>query len=546
MATLKEQNTTIKPNQIIDVIIRYKWLIIIPFCISITAGIVYTAIAKKTYEASTTILIQPQRVPLQYVQSIVSTDLDQRLNTIAEQILSRSNLEKIIQQFGLFEDAPNMYLEDKISNVRERVNVKIDSSTRRRDSNTDIFYISFKGDQPEKVMRITNTLASYFMDENLKVREAQAVGTSEFLESELIKIKSVLEGKEQLLSEYRSKHMGGLPDELESNLRTLDRLQMQLSDKQSALNQLENTESIINSQIARNQKLLEEYGSGIYQDRGTGKFKVAFSEIEQLYELEKIKLDELLSKYTENHPDIIRLKKSVKTLEEKVETEKMENKGLSQVPGNTSDLKADDDLFENKLQIQRIYSEKRKIESDIGQIQKAMENYQQRVADTPKKEQDLQGLQRDYDNIKENYSSLLTRKLESEIAVNMEKKQKGEQFKILDHARLPEKPINPDVSKVFLLSLSIGLVLGGGIAFLGEFLNSSIKTAEQIESEFSLSILASIPSLKKPGGKMIKRIDMAFFTLFFLYSMSVCSLFALMDYYGLDRTMNFIKTQINL
>ena len=344
MTNLEQQDTAIKPEQIVDIIIRYKWLIILPLCISLSVGILYTVFAKRIYEASTSILVQPQKVPLEYVQSIVSTDLDRRLNTISQQILSRSNLEKIIDQFGLFEDNTDMYLEDKIQNIRERVNVKID---QRRNSDTDVFYVSFRGEHPERVQRIANTLASYFMDENLKVREAQVVGTSEFLDSELQKIKKVLEEKERILSEYRSKNFGGLPDELDSNLRTLDRLQLQLSDKLNSLMQLESSLSIINSQVLRTKQVQE--GSVIEE------IKTARSETEQLYELEKIKLEDLQSKYTKNHPDIVRLTKSVENLKEKIEKNEPldqvnnEQAHSNQVQKNKIVTDVDNFLFEQKF-----------------------------------------------------------------------------------------------------------------------------------------------------------------------------------------------------
>ena len=159
----------------------------------------YALIAPRTYEATTTILIQPQKVPTEYVQSIVSEDLNRRLDTIARQILSRSNLEKIIEQFGLYKDAEDMYLEDKVGDLRQRISVKIDKPSQGGQT-TNIFNVSFKGETPEQVMRITNTLAGYFMDENLKIREAQAVGTSEFLDSELLKLQEKLEEKEKILS----------------------------------------------------------------------------------------------------------------------------------------------------------------------------------------------------------------------------------------------------------------------------------------------------------------------------------------------------------
>ena len=216
-----QSQTQIKPDYIIDALIRGRWFLIVPLCISLTLGLGMTLTANKTYEASTMILVQPQRVPTSYIRSVVSSDINQRISTISQQVLSRSNLEQIIDQFGLFEDSTGMYQEEKISGLRKRIKVR----TERARQGAESFSISFTGSEPQRVMRIANTLASYFMDENLKVREAQAIGTSEFLDSELDKTKKRLEEKEQKLAAFRAKYLGGLPDELETNLRTLDRMQ---------------------------------------------------------------------------------------------------------------------------------------------------------------------------------------------------------------------------------------------------------------------------------------------------------------------------------
>ena len=241
MADALHAQTQIKPEQILDALLRGKWIIIIPLCVALTLGLFITLTSDKTYESSTLILIQPQRIPSEYIKSIVSADINQRISTISQQILSRSNLEKIIDQFGLFEDTTDMYLEDKVLAMREKIKVKIE----RARHGAEAFSISFRGKDPQRVMRVANTIASYFMDENLRVREAQAVGTSEFLDTELAKTRKDLERREQKLAAYRKKYLGGLPDELESNLRTLDRMQLQLTDKVNILQETKNSISLI-------------------------------------------------------------------------------------------------------------------------------------------------------------------------------------------------------------------------------------------------------------------------------------------------------------
>ncbi len=549
MADSQHQAAALKPDQILEIVIRRRWIIIVPLCLFLTIGFFYTLTAPRTYRASTTILIQAQKVPQGYVQSLVTEDVAQRINTISQQILSRTNLEKIIQDFGLFQDNEDMYQEDKINSMRRRVVVRQDSSRRQ---GTEAFSVSFTGSDPERVTKVANTLASFFMDENLKAREIQAVGTSEFLESELQKIQVKLEDREKALAEYRAAYMGGLPDELETNLRTLDRLQLQQTDALAALRDTQNTAALLKSQISR-LKELEQSGTATLQPDGTLVGTPLLSVTEQQYESEKRQLDELLLKYTTKHPEVIKLTKSVAKLKEKIEQEKLEKTAKEKMDVATSEPEAahvssagNNALFQHEMNLRQLENEIANIQANILQIKKAMQVYQKRVEDTPKREQELQSIQRDYNNIRDSYNSLLARRLEAELAVNMEKKQKGEQFRIIDYARLPEKPISPDVRKFFMFSLAIGLGIGGGIVFLLEFLNPAIRSEDQIETEIGLPILASIPPMPQPGDVFRKRAELAAFSIVFLYAGTIFLAFIVLNLKGIDKTLHFVQKYINL
>ncbi|WDP90785.1 MAG: protein GumC [Desulfobacter sp.] len=550
MADPFHSQAQIKPDQIIDIVIRGRWILIIPLCISLTLGLAFTLTADKTYQASTLILVQPQRVPTNYVQSVVSSSINERISTISQQILSRSNLEQIIDQFGLFEDAKSMYLEDKIEGMRRKIKVRIE----RARHGAEAFSISFTGSSPQRVMRVTNTLASYFMDENLKVREAQAIGTSEFLDSELEKTRKRLEDREQKLAGYRAKYLGGLPDELETNLRTLDRLQTQLTDKSTQLRETKNALSLIETQISELKRDVEKK-SKVTAEAGDEQTIDSASDNEQKLAIAQNQYENLLLKYTKKHPDVQKLKKTIekleKTIQEEKDTAQAPNKDTESGQGN--DENTGDNIPKNptltRMNIQRklIINEIKNIQIETAQIKEKMKVYQQRVEDTPKRELELQALKRDYTNIQEIFNSLLDRKLEAELSVNMEKKQKGEQFRILDHARLPEKPISPNVKLLFILSVASGLGLGGGIIFLSEVINLSvIRREEQIEDTLGLNILASIPHLKRRANKLRQRIFGLVFMGCCFYAVMFLGFFALLNFKGLDRTINIIKTYINI
>jgi len=536
----------IKPDEIIGIVLRYRWLVVLPLCLTLSVGLYLALTIPRVYSAATTILVQAQKVPGAYVKSIVTSGIDERINTISQQILSQSNLEKIIDQFGLFQEKKNqkLFLEDKIKNLRSRINVNL---TRDR-KGTDAFTISYRGTHPQRVMNITNTLAGLYMDENLKLREAQAVGTSEFLEAELEKTRIKLVEKEQILSTYRSRYMGGLPDELESNLRTLDRLQQQLTDRQSMLRETRNSVAVLKAQLAQMQedRSRAKDTMALQVAMSTGDTQALMSDTATRLARAELDLEALRMRYTDRHPDVIKQQAAVDRLRQLVEKEADQFPGAG---GANTDLpvKGSNDssitmgqapITQDNRQLNQLENEVRQIQREMADIQNRMKLYQQRVDDTPRREQELRSLERDYSNIQEIYSSLMDRKLEAELSVNMEKKQKGEQFRILDRARLPQRPISPDVKKLFVFSVAAGLGVGGGIIFLLVFLDGSVRRDEDIEEQLGLPILAIIPPLKRKKDRLRNRLEISGFIVVSGGLLLLLAGFALLNLKGLDWVLN--------
>ena len=199
---MKKAHDIITPDQVFEIVLRRRWYIILPFIVSMIAGIFYTITLTKIYESQTLILIQAQKVPENYVQAIVETDTSSRINTLSQQILSRTNWEKIIQEYKLFTDEKhkNLFMEEKIELLREQISINIIQDRR----GADAFSISYQGTKPETVMNVANSLAAYFINENLKARESQAFGTSDFLQDELNGMRVKLEEVEEALKQYRN------------------------------------------------------------------------------------------------------------------------------------------------------------------------------------------------------------------------------------------------------------------------------------------------------------------------------------------------------
>lgn len=533
---MPETSSSLQIDYYLELALKRRWLLIIPFCIAMLAGIYLALVLPKIYKANTLILVRPQRVPTDYVRSIVSTDIDQRISTIKQQIMSRTNLERVIEKFKLFSgpDHADMFMEDKITSIRKLIDVEVTRS--RHSSGADAFSVSYRGSDPQTVMNVANTLADFFIDENLKVREAQAIGTSSFLEDQLTATRVRLEDVEKQIGEYRKKYMGELPDQLDTNLRVLDRLQLQLNERQNNLQEAKNRLILLDQQIEANQKF---YSGGVAGAPNTGQ-PLTLAQLKQ-------QLADLKATYTNRHPDVIRLKRQIDELE-------AGGAGAGTVAGTAEQEKSGSATspLQNRFladQVQQrnaTYLDIKNLESEVADMIRQIKEYQRRVEITPTREEELLSLNRDYDNINESYNSLLKRKLEADIAVNLEKKQKGEQFRIVDHARLPQKPVSPDLRKLLIMAVAAGLGLGGGIILLLDFLDTSLKKPDDIESDLGIPVLATIPRLYQPTGQMFKKLNWVLTGFGVLVGLILLAAFGVMTLKGVNQTIEFVQQYTGL
>jgi polysaccharide chain length determinant protein (PEP-CTERM system associated) len=519
-------------------VLRKRWFVMISFCVAMIAGIYVALISPPIYQASTLILVEPQRVPSDYVKTIVSSDLESRVSTIQQQILSRSNLEKIIKEFRLFSEPKHqkMFMEDKIENLRKNIQVQVTKS----ESTSEAFSVSFKGRNPQTVKTIANTLAAIFIDENLKIREAQAAGTSDFLDGELDEMRERLEQVEASLRAYRKRNMGELPEQLESNLKILTTLQVQLEERKDRLRTERNRLLILESEIEESKNLLATTGSTVESDLGGAPTP------EQL----RAQLAELKSNYTDRHPDVIKLKSRIDDLEAKYRSGELESSKTAPFSANTSGSQIPK-IIPNTLRVKilqqsEIKTEIYDLEEDIANINQQIKDYQLRVERTPKREEELMSLRRDYDNIQLSYSSLLNRKLEAEIAVDMEKKQKAEQFRILDYARVPQRPVSPDMKRLLLLSVVAGLGIGFGLIFLLDFFDTSLKDPNELEPDLGVSVLATIPRIYRRGDKIWLSLNKVMSVFSIAIALTLFAGFALLALKGIDPTMEILRNLVKM
>jgi polysaccharide biosynthesis transport protein len=482
------------------IVVRRKWLVVASILTGLIIGGVLCVVLPKSYRSSTEILIENQKIPDEYVKGIGGGNIEARLMMIQQQVMSRSLLSQILAEYKLYEGLIQREgLESAIEKLRDAITVETvgtAASVGLKKRTVETVTISFAGEDPIIAMKVTAKLASLFIEENLKDREQLVTGVSAFLEQELQDAKKALEDQEQAISQYKTKYMGLLPEQMEANLRTLDRLQMELNTTNDLLHSRTDKVSSLDRSINEYQASAEarpEFSEPRLVRKDVDPLIVRLQQLEQ-------RLTTLRAEWKETYPDISDTKQEIvsvkEQLVEKYGTSFMEQNGLEnrdEPVAIRKDLSTDLYLRELKTQHSDVITELSSLKSRRDRLLQLIKETEGRVEQAPVREQELSILVRDYENRQKNYQTLLDKRLNAHVAGNLEKRQKGEQFRILDPANLPEKLESPNRVLIMLLSFLGGCGGGIALAFGLDHANPTFRRREDVELLPDVRVLATVP-----------------------------------------------------
>ena len=484
--------------------LRRKWMIVFSFLFILLAASVYCVVTPELYKSETTILIIPQSVPQDYVRSTVSVKVEQQLATIKQQVLSRTTLMKVMEELRLFEkERKSLAPEEVVELMRKRVGIEVVSG-KSRDS-SDAFTLSFQHENPKSAMSAAARLASFFIDENLKTREQQAMGTSEFLESQLKETKARLEELEAKVKEYKMRFMGELPQQMDANLRMLTGLQDRLRSNEASARALEDRKAYLEAQLS----LMEKSITTTVTDNGQT-MSVSSQDPSQTLENQlaqkRARLAELTSKYTPMYPTVVAARQEVADLERRLaEIQRAApvpaagKQPADALPAPASSPSGREELRRMKAQLKSSAMEIASLKREKKTIEKNVAAVEQKIERSPKREQEMISLIRDYENQKKSYDDLLKKKLEADVSQNLEKRQKGTQFQILDPANLPQESFKPDRKKAMLIALLLALAVGFGGAIFLESMDLTLHDVRNFKHLYKVQILGHHPRRPGPG-----------------------------------------------
>lgn len=424
------------------------------------------------YRSEALILVDSQKIPERYVSSTVNTEVQDRLATISQEILSATRLQKIINDFGLYRDERKKLVQEEVIELM-RKDISIELEKGWTGDRPGAFHIGYQGRNPRLITAVANEFASLFIEENLRTRERQAQGTADFIDSQLQQAKKTLDELEERVSNYKLAHNGDLPEQQNSLNARLASLQIELQGNGDAISRAQQNKVMLQGTLdtaeAAAGVLSNNQASGHRTGAGTAKISDPQTNLEYL----QSQYDDLGKRYQPTYPRMIALRHEI----ERQKTVQDEERA------RIESLKSQIALADREIQ-QRT--------NEHGGTRKAIADLQARIERLPVREQEMAELTRDYEESKANYKSLLDKKLAAAMATDMERRQQGERFTLLDPPRVPEKPISPR-TRQFQLGCVLSLALGLGLAVAKESKTNAVLGEWELPE--GLDVLGRVPHI---------------------------------------------------
>jgi polysaccharide biosynthesis transport protein len=431
----------------LEVPLRHRWLVVVPVIVCTLGALAASLVLPPRYRSSTLILVESEKVPETFVPKMATERVNRRLQTLQQEVLSRTRLERVAQELDPYQTLGKRALGQIVSVMRDSITVRVKGN--------DSFLVEFVHGEPQMAQRVTDRLARLFIEETTRAREKQVSEAFEFIDTQLAESRRELELREEALRAYKERHMGTLPEQTTANLSTLQRMQL---EQQSLAEQI---------RVATERLTRLESGSAPEESASGNRVRLASA---------RAQLESLRARYTDEHPDVKAARAQIAALESELGAAGASSQRASQAQ----------QLDDARREVERL----RARQEEGGQRMAVLEA---RVEAAPRTEQELASLTRDFQKLNENYLSLLNKRMDAQMAAKLEQRWRGEQFRILDPADVPISPFFPNRALFLAMGFLGGLALGFAAAFAADFIDHSIRTEKELTDLLPFPVFASVP-----------------------------------------------------
>ena len=492
-------------------------------------GLITAFVWPPTYQASATILIEEQDIPRELIQSTVTSYAAQRIQVISQRVMSRTNLLEIVEKYNLYEnERKRNTIEEVLSEMRADIGIDMitaevmDPRTGRPTAATIAFTLGFKSESPTQAQKVASELTTLYLNENLKSRTEKAAEAYDFLTAESTRLSEEIDRLEALLAGFKERNVNTLPELRDLNTQILERTEREMTDVDTQIRNLEERRIYLGGQLgvldpyssgevlspaARLDALRTEYirlasryspdhpdVTGVKREikaleMETGQYATA-DDLRREIELLRKELAVLQQTYTEEHPDVKRLKRQIASLEQELQNPPPTPRQA------TAPASADNPAYVTmQSQLAAADTEIRSLRTKRSQLADKVQEYENRLMQTPKVEQEFRAIARDLDHATRRYQEIKAKQMTAEVGQEMEKERKGEKFTLIDPAVLPEEPVSPNRPAIVFLSLVLALGAGVGSAAVAESMSSAVRGAKGMVALLNTAPLAIIPYL---------------------------------------------------
>ena len=493
-----------KPEDYLRIAWRRKWLIAVPLVLAAVGTFIYSSTLPNRYRSEALVLIIPQQIPEDFIRPTVEETVTARLDLMRQQILSRTRLERIIEEFDLYREERKVLLMDQVIDLMRRdIGVEVQKVGRRQDPNH--FIVSYDSESPQLAMQVAERLASLFIRENIEGRSVQSDATVQFLQRQADDALRQLQEHEGRLEAFKRANAGRLPTEVETNIQLMSNARQQIQTLSDGINRDRERQTALQQMIADEITLVPTASSSEPAPRADAS-QTAQSAAQQLAAAQAT-LQNLLLRFKEDHPDVRIIRSRIRDLEQKAEAEALQQPVGDGIPVGlltAAEAERQKRLSQLRGEVQALDREIKIKQGGIQRAQSAIAEHERRVQSAPGLESQLSDLMRGYETLRTTHETLLRKLQDAKLGLSLEQGQISQQFRIVDPARRPEQPRGPDRLRMNLVGALLGLGFGLAIVGLLEYRDTSLRTDEDVLVALSLPVLALVPTMRT--GKDLPRL----------------------------------------
>ncbi|HEX8947613.1 MAG TPA: XrtA system polysaccharide chain length determinant [Dissulfurispiraceae bacterium] len=466
----------------------------------------------KTYEASSTVFIERSALIDPLIKGVgVSNSMEERLRTLTNSITSRNIIERVIKKLGLDSKARSSEKFDGlVEGIRKSLKVTVKGSRGERD--TDLFTISFKGGDPKTVRDVVNTLVSEYIEDNASYRRTDAYGAMEFIQSQLKEYKVKLEDSDKAIREFRERNPQMIPQSEGAIMTRMEGFQGAKIEAEIRLKELLRKRDSLRKQLSGEKEL-------------TVAFVTREGSPQARLEYLNNQLINLMTRYTERHPEIIKVKVEIEELKKQIAQAREAHKSAAATGSETAAINP---IYQQlKEDLTKTETEIESLRARVSELSRQRHEAQGVLGRMPKEQEEWSKLQRDRNVFQKIYDDLLQKLESAKVSKDLELTDKAATFRVIDPAILPHAPVRPDRVLMTFLGIVLGAALGVGSALWLERIDRSLKDEESVEKELGLPVLGSIPKIIVESDMAAeRRLDRKVYGFAGAYMLIICLLLA--------------------